>query len=185
MKDQILKIAKVKSEKEFYKKYPSEEAFMKAHGKAFKKAAMGSKMVNDQLHQLTDFGNPPIAQYGVGMPKQNFNKYLQGTNQAGMNPDGSMKQVGDAFNNASMAKMSGQQMASDMSAQFATPSADQLLGKNAINSGAAKAGGFDAAGAGMAALGALPAVIGGIEAIGAQRKAKKKAQQVLSYQDLL
>ena len=77
MKDQILKIAKVKSEKEFYKKYPTEEAFMKAHKKEFKKAAMGSKMVNDQLHQLTDFGNPPIAQYGVDMPKQNFNKYLQ------------------------------------------------------------------------------------------------------------
>lgn len=65
MKDQILKIAKVKSEKEFYKKYPTEEAFMKAHGKAFKKAAMGAKMVNDQLHQLTDFGNPPIAQVGA------------------------------------------------------------------------------------------------------------------------
>lgn len=60
----MLKIAKVKSEKEFYKKYPSEEAFMKAHGKAFKKAAMGSKMVNDQLHQLTDFGNPPKFQGG-------------------------------------------------------------------------------------------------------------------------
>jgi hypothetical protein len=64
MKDQMLKIAKVKSEKEFYKKYPSEEAFMKAHGKAFKKAAMGAKMVNDQLHQLTDFGNPPKYQGG-------------------------------------------------------------------------------------------------------------------------
>ena len=64
MKDQMLKMAKVKSEKEFYKKYPSEEAFMKAHGKAFKKAAMGSKMVNDQLHQLTDFGNPPKFQGG-------------------------------------------------------------------------------------------------------------------------
>lgn len=173
----MLKIAKVKSEKEFYKKYPSEEAFMKAHGKAFKKAAMGSKMVNDQLHQLTDFGNPPIAQYGVGMPKQNFNKYLQGTNQAGMNPDGSMKQVGDAFNNASMAQQSGQQMASDMSAQFTTPSADQLLGKNDINSGAAKAGGFDAGAAGMAGLQGIGKIIGGIEAIGAQRKAKKKAQQ--------
>lgn len=185
MKDQILKIAKVKSEKEFYKKYPSEEAFMKAHGKAFKKAAMGSKMVNDQLHQLTDFGNPPIAQYGIGMKKkpQNFNNYLQGTNQAGMNPDGSMKQVGDAFNNASMAKMSGQQMGSDMSAQFATPSADKLLGKNDINSGA-KAGGFDAAGAGMAALGALPAIIGGIEAIGAQKKAKKKAEQATQLSGL-
>jgi hypothetical protein len=68
MKDQILKIAKVKSEKEFYKKYPTEEAFMKAHKKEFKKAAMGSKMVNDQLHQLTDFGNPPIAQDGATTP---------------------------------------------------------------------------------------------------------------------
>jgi hypothetical protein len=64
MKDQMLKIAKVKSEKEFYKKYPTEEAFMKAHGKELKKAAMGKSMVNKQLHQLTDFGNPPIAQYG-------------------------------------------------------------------------------------------------------------------------
>ena len=65
MKDQILKMAKVKDEKAFYKKYPTEEAFMKAHGKAFKKAAMGAKMVNTQLHQLTDFGNPPIAQNGM------------------------------------------------------------------------------------------------------------------------
>ena len=95
MKDQILKIAGVKSEKEFYKKYPSEEAFMKAHKKEFKKAAMGAKMVNDQLHQLTDFGNPPIAQVGIGMPKQNFNKYLQGTNQAGINPDGSINLTND------------------------------------------------------------------------------------------
>ena len=92
----MLKIAKVKSEKEFYKKYPSEEAFMKAHGKAFKKAAMGSKMVNDQLHQLTDFGNPPIAQQGAQTPKFKFNKFgatadnpqggfASGAGQAGMN----------------------------------------------------------------------------------------------------
>jgi hypothetical protein len=87
MKDQILKIAKVKSEKEFYKKYPSEEAFMKAHGKAFKKAAMGSKMVNDQLHQLTDFGNPPIAQAGATTPKFEFTKpesFGKGAADAGM-----------------------------------------------------------------------------------------------------
>lgn len=67
MKDQILKIAKVKSEKEFYKKYPTEEAFMKAHGKAFKKAAMGRAMVEQQLDQLTDFGNPPSAADGMNM----------------------------------------------------------------------------------------------------------------------
>jgi hypothetical protein len=65
MKDQILKIAKVKSEKEFYKKYPTEEAFMKAHGKAFKKAAMGKTMVAQQLTQLTDFANPPQANVGA------------------------------------------------------------------------------------------------------------------------
>jgi hypothetical protein len=76
MKDQILKIAGVKSEKEFYKKYPTEEAFMKAHKKEFKKAAMGSKMVNDQLHQLTDFGNPPIAQTGATTPPEfGFTKF--------------------------------------------------------------------------------------------------------------
>ena len=65
MKDQILKIAKVKSEKEFYKKYPTEEAFMAKHGKALKKAAMGTAMVNKQLTQLTDWSNPPQAQDGI------------------------------------------------------------------------------------------------------------------------
>ena len=66
MKDKILKIAGVKSEKEFYKKFPTEEAFMAKHGKQLKKAEMGSKMVNTQLHQLTDFGNPP--EYAGGGP---------------------------------------------------------------------------------------------------------------------
>jgi hypothetical protein len=65
MKDQILKLAGVKSEAAFYKKFPSEEAFMKVHGKALKKAAMGASMVNKQLHQLSDFGNPPKAQNGT------------------------------------------------------------------------------------------------------------------------
>ena len=77
MKDQILKIAKVKSEKEFYKKYPTEAAFMKAHGKAFKKAAMGAKMVETQLDQLTDFGNPPMAQVGTMIGGNNLNPKLK------------------------------------------------------------------------------------------------------------
>jgi hypothetical protein len=47
MKDQILKIAKVKNEAEFYRKYPSEEAFMKVHGKAFRKAKRG-----DVIHKM-------------------------------------------------------------------------------------------------------------------------------------
>lgn len=44
MKAQILKIAGVKSEKEFYKKFPTEEAFMKKHGKEFKKAQVGTNV---------------------------------------------------------------------------------------------------------------------------------------------
>lgn len=42
MKAEILKIAGVKSEKEFYKKFPTEESFMKIHGKALKKAQIGA-----------------------------------------------------------------------------------------------------------------------------------------------
>ena len=67
MKKDMLKIAGVKSEKEFYKKYPTEAAFMKAHKKEFKKAAMGASMVNKQLTQLTDFSNPPQAYDGMSI----------------------------------------------------------------------------------------------------------------------
>ena len=41
MKNQILKIAGVKNEKEFYQKFPTEEAFMAKHGGEFKKAQQG------------------------------------------------------------------------------------------------------------------------------------------------
>ena len=66
MKSQFLKIAGVKSEKAFYKKYPTEAAFFKAHPEA-KKMANGGKQDKGQiqkLQQLTDFGNPPMAQAG-------------------------------------------------------------------------------------------------------------------------
>jgi hypothetical protein len=44
MKDKILKIAGVKSEAAFYKKFPTEAAFKKAHGKELKKAQLGVSM---------------------------------------------------------------------------------------------------------------------------------------------
>jgi hypothetical protein len=44
MKAQILKIAGVKNEKEFYKKYPTEEVFMAKHGAKLKKAALGDNV---------------------------------------------------------------------------------------------------------------------------------------------
>lgn len=54
MKAEILKIAGVKSEKEFYKKYPTEEAFMKAHSKEFRKAKIG-KAVPKAQNAYLDF----------------------------------------------------------------------------------------------------------------------------------
>jgi hypothetical protein len=189
MKDQILKIAKVKSEKEFYKKYPTEEAFMKTHGKQLKKAAMGKAMVYDQLHQLTDFGNPPIAQKGIGIgmtsKPQDFTKYFQNNPQFGLNPDGTVKQVGDAWNNASMAQYSAQQTPASMSAQYATPSADKLSGVNDINAGADAGKGGKGADVASAAIGALPGIIGGIQAMEAQTKSINKAYQARELSELV
>jgi len=61
MKAQILKIAGVKSEKEFYKKYPSEEAFMKVHGKEFKKAQIGNGIEKAQNSKVI---TPGAINYG-------------------------------------------------------------------------------------------------------------------------
>jgi hypothetical protein len=49
MKAQILKIAGVKNEAEFYKKFPTEEAFMKKHGKELKKAQGGAFIPTDPV----------------------------------------------------------------------------------------------------------------------------------------
>ena len=53
MKAEFLKIAGVKSEADFYKKFPSEDAFMAKHGKAVKKlmvkkANIGALIPNKQ-----------------------------------------------------------------------------------------------------------------------------------------
>ncbi len=60
MKAQMFKLAGVKTEKAFYKKFPTEEAFIKVHGKAFKKAQMGAiisggeKFFNPQIMNFRD-----------------------------------------------------------------------------------------------------------------------------------
>lgn len=48
MKAQMLKMAGVKTEAAFYKKFPTQEAFMKVHGKAFKKAQIGTYIGGDK-----------------------------------------------------------------------------------------------------------------------------------------
>ncbi len=60
MKAQILKIAGVKSEKEFYKKYPTEEAFMKKHGHKLKKAK-GGITVDEEEEEDGVLGKPFVG----------------------------------------------------------------------------------------------------------------------------
>lgn len=70
MKSEFLKIAGVKSEKAFYKKFPTETAFFKAHPEA-KKMVNGGEQDRGQLKklkQLTDFGNPPKTNVGDIIP---------------------------------------------------------------------------------------------------------------------
>ena len=97
MKAEILKIAGVKSEKEFYKLFPDEKSFKAKYGKELKKAAMGSKMVKTQLQQLTDFGNPPIAQVGAQLDMWG-NPVQQNITQMPTNPNAGTGQMG--LNNA-------------------------------------------------------------------------------------
>jgi len=67
MKKDILKIAGVKSEKEFYKKFPTEEAFMAKHGGAFHKAKRGKKLSKADLGQsLTGLDTKLSGMGGIG-----------------------------------------------------------------------------------------------------------------------
>lgn len=67
MKKEILKIAGVKSEKEFYKKFPTEEAFMAKHGGAFHKAKRGDKISKADLGQsLTGLDTKLGGMGGIG-----------------------------------------------------------------------------------------------------------------------
>ncbi len=59
MRADFLKIAGVKSEAEFYKKFPSEEAFMKKHGKAIKKLMSKKAQVGTMIPN-------------IGTPEQNL-----------------------------------------------------------------------------------------------------------------
>ena len=57
MKAEFLKIAGVKSEAEFYKKFPTEEAFMKKHGKAIKKSIVKAQVGQLIPNKQTPTGN--------------------------------------------------------------------------------------------------------------------------------
>ena len=159
MKDQILKIAGVKSEKEFYKKYPSEEAFMKVHGKAFKKAQMGAAVKKAQAGETIDNNNNGTPDYlesslGVQGPINNPQPALQ--------PISLPQPAG--FNYTPAAQIATNELAT--TASNATNTFQQQ------NASPASGGGMDM----MQGIPIIGGLIGGLKALGAQKKAKKEAR---------
>jgi len=61
MKDKFLKMAGVKSEKEFYKKYPTEEAFFKANPSALKMMQTGGGLQDQQIFQYPNYDQNMMA----------------------------------------------------------------------------------------------------------------------------
>ena len=79
MKADILKIAGVKNEKEFYKLFPTEEAFMTKHGAAFKKAMRGAKVKKAQVGMTM-----PTMDYIAPIPTQQLASQLDTKTLAGV-----------------------------------------------------------------------------------------------------
>jgi len=92
MKAQILKIAGVKSEAAFYKKFPSQEAFMKVHSKEFKKAqtknaiekAQRGKQYPNQNWETPTVDEISASTMAAGIPQSQpygMDQYVQQNNQ--------------------------------------------------------------------------------------------------------
>lgn len=185
MKSQFLKIAGVKSEKAFYKKYPSEAAFFKAHPEAKKMANGGEQDMGQlkKLQQLTDFGNPPIAQFGKKTKFNPVNPYqtydpnfqmgqldTQGLTSLGGQPTGFGTYVANQ-------DQSGRALKKNYSKMFGNFQSGQDISTGIDQSVSEAAGG--AKGLGDAASFIQPGmdIIKGIGMLGQQKKAKQEAKQ--------
>ena len=118
MKAQILKIAGVKNEKEFYKKFPTEEAFMKKHGKELKKAQYGTYVAG----QKEQPEQKPIA----------YDDLYQDTMAriTGVSKEEKARQEGLAALKASKSSGEGDGLAGllGMAGQMLAPQMDKLMG---------------------------------------------------------
>ena len=195
MKSQFLKIAGVKSEKAFYKKYPTEAAFFKAHPEA-KKMANGGKQDKGQiqkLQQLTDFGNPPIAQFGLNLPDPfGFNKMNPSLNTQGLKslgvqqPTDFGKYIGGMDqSNRALKRNYGQMFGNFQTGQDLSTGIKSPLGAAGKLKGADLFGKIDAFGKKAAPyVGAATDIIGGIGMIKQQKNALKQAKQDKALTDV-
>jgi hypothetical protein len=189
MKAEILKIAGVKSEKEFYKKFPTEESFIKVHGKALKKAQMGAMIQGNQppqtnprpinFQQLYDQNDMFITGSTQDMRnKQSQDQSMLATQQKMANKKSG---VVDAINQ--IGKIAGE-MSSDAKygkkLKKAEAGIEGLVGKvgKGVGAGVSKLGGP------MAAAQAVGDVVGGIQQMKAEKETMNQAQQMAGVSDV-
>jgi hypothetical protein len=172
MKSQFLKIAGVKSEKAFYKKYPTEAAFFKAHPEA-KKMANGGEQDRGQLKKLDDLTNftnynMPEAQFGLNLPDPfSFGKAAGALNTASPT---SLGGLGAANSTASM--IGGMRTAgtdaSGLGKLFGEFTSKGTIGGVAKGATKGSASGY---------LDAGKNILGGISALKQEKQVRKQAKQ--------
>jgi hypothetical protein len=190
MKAEILKMAGVKSEKEFYKKFPTEESFIKVHGKALKKAQMGAMIQGNQspqtnprpinFQQLYDQNDMYITGSTQGMRDKQAMDLASQQQAAGGKQGGSAdaianigKIIGDISKNSNGAKY-GKKL---KKAQDGMGDMFGKLGKG-LGAGVSKAGGP------MAVAQAAGDVVGGIQQMKDEKQIMKQAQQMAGVSDV-
>ncbi len=164
-KNMFLKLAKVKSVDEFYKKFPTEESFMKVHGKALKKAQIGAMIQGSASPQ---FNPQPI----------NFQQLYD---QNDMFITGSTQDERDQ-EALQLAQLAAQQKGAKNGKKLkkAQNGMGDLFGKvgKGISAGVGKAGGP------MAVAQAAGDVVGGIQQMKDEKNIMKQAQQMAGVSDV-
>jgi hypothetical protein len=180
MKAQILKIAGVKSEKEFYKKFPTEESFIKVHGKALKKAQVGAMIqgsASDQFNpkpinfqQLYDQNDMLVTGSTQDMRNKQAMDLASQQQKTGGKQGGfvdALTQLGSAIGGAS---------AKDGKKLKKAQGGKEIFG--AINKGVGKLGGPAAVAQNVGNI------VGGIQQMKDEKNIMKEAQQMAGVSDV-
>jgi hypothetical protein len=171
MKAQILKIAGVKNEKEFYKKFPTEEAFMAKHGAKLRKAQVGDMIGGEQapMYQPISYNNLALnaqaSVYGISPEEQQRKEALASQQAIAASGQKSGGGIGDILSG-----ISPEMVAS-------------AFGKNGKKLKKA-ADGFDSKGLAVQAAGAIGPIVGAIQQYGQQSKDLAKSQMYGKVSDL-
>ena len=196
MKAEILKIAGVKSEKEFYKKFPTEESFIKVHGKALKKAQMGAMIQGNtspqtnprpiNFQQLYDQNDMFITGSTQDMREQEALQLADLQAQQKMSKKGSGvidaigklgSMMGDDAKNGKKLKKA---LFGDETLPMGKPGMGDMFGKigKGISAGVGKAGGP------MAVAQNVGDIVGGFQQMRDDKNTMKQAQQMAGVSDV-